>query len=975
MAAKTWIGKTGSDWDVSDSWNPIGVPQRGDQVVIASGGPRVKPDQPPLVDLQITLGGTDFAGPAFIKTFGARFESSVTITVPRMSPYAALYFEESTTFDGTLTVVGGQISFEAGAGFQGSGRTFIEKGATVTVTGALPKTQTVTFRDANGTLALNDPSKFSAHITGVQPGDRIVLGRLEVAVSASYGRGELQIEGELGRHIATLTLLEAISPLSFYATPSGNRGSTLSTSRQSRIWSGGSGDWYDSSLWESGVPMGGDRVSIPSGTIRLSEADAKTYGTIDAENITLGRAGNHEPVTLEMTNASFGPAAFISTRGHAQHAPDYIQPQVTMRARGTTRLDGALFHEAHGGKLTIASQSDDPSSRFIITGFPPAVAKGAGGTFATIFVSRQSRLEFAAGTFINNGLILVEGSTEIGQDAVFQGAGTIQIQADGSVSVLGSVSGEQKFVFNDGRGALRLGNLAKFKAAIEVASCGNKIHLPNLQARSLSYDQAKQVLVLIDGDGKQIGEIRTKVNSGGLYWITGPDIGELITADFTLSPDGKNGSTITFTPHGAVILRASLPMPAVGTTGTLIPMKTLLRQAFGTVPPGYAHYGLSGPSTQGPDESYWEQPPKGTPTNSGWCYDGLPITGPMTIPASDLDRVSFYVGNRIDAAPVFTVSVATDSAGKTTEYIQYSVWTVNPSVCAPETAYDTLDPNLPGSAARFGRPEPGDVVSSAYRYNAVYRGVVNHNNCNWISDNVTAGAGAVQPYDNASTDPANNVSGGFWRIVYRGSDVQEPIEDWTTVTRPGDVVRMSRLGAVDGHTTTVVGTLNPDASIAVYDNALHDAEGKNLIGAHEATYWTGTDPASITIYRLDPNHQYLIEGTSQSEFIQGSVFNNLICPGGGQDIITAGPGNNEIRDITAHLNGITVTDFHSRDTLNFTDLSNGDVTTAFAEDILTVSRDGVAAAKINLPRLASGAHFVSSPNGNGGTLIRLAGTP
>jgi hypothetical protein len=256
----------------------------------------------------------------------------------------------------------------------------------------------------------------------------------------------------------------------------------------------------------------------------------------------------------------------------------------------------------------------------------------------------------------------------------------------------------------------------------------------------------------------------------------------------------------------------------------------------------------------------------------------------------------------------------------------------------------------------------------------VYRGVVNHNNCNWISDNVTARAGAVQPYDNASTDPVNHVSGGFWRIVYRGSHVQEPVEDWATLTRPGDVVRMSRLGAVDGHTTTVVGTINPDASITVYDNALHDAEGKNLIGVHEATYWTGANPATITIYRLDPNHQYLIEGTSQSEVHSGSVFNNLIRPGGGQDTITAGTGDNEIRDITAHLNGITVTDFHSRDTLNFTDLSDSDVTTAFAEDVLTVSKHGVVAARINLPGLASGLCFVSSPNSNGGTLIRLAGT-
>jgi hypothetical protein len=32
-----------------------------------------------------------------------------------------------------------------------------------------------------------------------------------------------------------------------------------------------------------------------------------------------------------------------------------------------------------------------------------------------------------------------------------------------------------------------------------------------------------------------------------------------------------------------------------------------------------------------------------------------------------------------------------------------------------------------------------------------------------------AGAGAVQPKDNTSTDPADNVSGGFWRIVHHAA--------------------------------------------------------------------------------------------------------------------------------------------------------------------------------------------------------------
>jgi hypothetical protein len=181
---------------------------------------------------------------------------------------------------------------------------------------------------------------------------------------------------------------------------------------------------------------------------------------------------------------------------------------------------------------------------------------------------------------------------------------------------------------------------------------------------------------------------------------------------------------------------------------------------------------------------------------------------------------------------------------------------------------------------------------------------------------------------------------------------------------------MHRLNENGGHTTTVVGTINPDASITVYDNGDH-YQGAQTIGVHEATYWTGTNPAMITIYRLDAKHQYLIEGTSQSEFIQGTIFNNLIRPGGGQDTIAAGPRDNEIQGITAHLDGITVIGFHLADTLDFTDLSCGDARPAFADGVLTVSRGSTPVATIHLPGMPPGASFVTIPDGNGGTLVGL----
>src|SRR5262249_61234937 len=125
-AARAWatrpgIGGPTGDWFEATSWDPKGVPQAGDEAVIADGGPSVRSSDPqPLDHLHVTLGGTDFARPASISASGATFGSAFAVTVLPNSPYAALSFD-STTFDGTLTVVGGQLSVTTKTELQGSG--------------------------------------------------------------------------------------------------------------------------------------------------------------------------------------------------------------------------------------------------------------------------------------------------------------------------------------------------------------------------------------------------------------------------------------------------------------------------------------------------------------------------------------------------------------------------------------------------------------------------------------------------------------------------------------------------------------------------------------------------------------------------------------------------------------------------------------------------------------------------------------
>ena len=172
----------------------------------------------------------------------------------------------------------------------------------------------------------------------------------------------------------------------------------------------------------------------------------------------------------------------------------------------------------------------------------------------------------------------------------------------------------------------------------------------------------------------------------------------------------------------------------------------------------------------------------------------------------------------------------------------------------------------------------------------------------------------------------------------------------------------------------MLGAVGADGKITVYDNDgfITGPTGRQeVIDIHDANYWLGTDPADITIYRLDPNQQYLIEGTPLAEVIQGSVFNDLIQPGGGADTITGGPGDNEIQDTTAHLNTVTVTDLKAGDTLDFTDLNPALAQLSFTGGILTVG-DGMHFAQLRLLGLTNPV-FSSRSDGNGGTLVTLAG--
>ncbi len=178
---------------------------------------------------------------------------------------------------------------------------------------------------------------------------------------------------------------------------------------------------------------------------------------------------------------------------------------------------------------------------------------------------------------------------------------------------------------------------------------------------------------------------------------------------------------------------------------------------------------------------------------------------------------------------------------------------------------------------------------------------------------------------------------------------------------------------ISGHSTTVLGLVGSNGEITVYDNNDKPTGAtSSVIGVHDAAYWLATNPSGITIFRLDPDQQYLIQGSSLSEHIQGSVYNDLIQPNGGADVIAPGPGSDEIQGTTAELDGITVTAFDLGDSFDFSNLAPQGTAATYNGGALHVMHNFEEVAAITLPQPTAGLGFTATPDGNGGTSIALA---
>ena len=324
-------------------------------------------------------------------------------------------------------------------------------------------------------------------------------------------------------------------------------------------------------------------------------------------------------------------------------------------------------------------------------------------------------------------------------------------------------------------------------------------------------------------------------------------------------------------------LQMNLPVAAIGSEASTISLNSLLTASFGSnvqyiTGVWLAYYGA--PTLQQWNFQYWDM---ASPTVSRWRVNGTDTTAATAnsfnqtyISNQNFGTVSLVLGDVI--MPNAYMTVKTDNGGIDAVYSEYSISTV------------TASPNLPATGQA---PTAAQIVATAISFDQQYPATLNSNDCHFIDQIVAAATGAPLNHNTQSLVPSQNSEHGFWRIAHRGASVS----NWFSLTQPGDIVRFDWADPADSqHTTLILGNVQPDGTVEVYDN-INARIGGTYIGRHFADYDRYSSASTVTIYRLTTDNLYLIQTTSAGETVLGTTFNDRIEAGLGNDVIRSGIGN------------------------------------------------------------------------------------
>lgn len=696
------------------------------------------------------------------------------------------------------------------------------------------------------------------------------------------------------------------------------------------VWNGGAGDWTNASNWvaqgsgEGGLPQAGDTVIIANGNPQVGAI------TLQEITIVLGSSDSGNPAILTADATIFAAGTVIMNYGETAYA--------RLEVNGETSFAGTLSPYAKGGLVTVVIGADGQPANFTNTGIISS------GEVAAIEITGN-------GTLTNSKMITALGAGRILLDehVTVAGTGSIKIGEGGIVKVMATVPDTQSIEFKAG-GTLALVDLATFQGGIAAFASGNKIDLLGITADGFAFDAQTGVL-LIEENGQTLGSLTFPNVKGAGAFELGPLTGGTLLEGYVVS-------NLVPPEIAAPDLFPTLPIALRLVPGDTITLEDALTQAFGSDFGGYKEFYIYYESEQEWVDSRWSFWDPKNPSINEWLVDGQAIGGGNNnitkVTRDQLSSVELKAGNVIGANATILVPISYDENGNAVEYASYKPMVVNP---------DLIPPPVSGRA-----PTADDIVAMAEAYAKVYFNIPNTDDCFNIGKAIAASVGAALPDSGYQLEPSENKDGGFWRIAYRG-DVGDPVIDWTTIVKPGDIVRMAWFGG-GGHTTTVIKGIGPEGEITVYDNDSF-LPGFESIGEHAANYAPETLATGITIFRLAEDARYLIEATALTETLQGTIFDDDIRPNGGLDSITGGPGNDLVQALTAQMNGITFTDFAPGDTLGFTDLDQQGLAVSYdrAGNEIFVMRDGAALAVVKIDSQLDAPIFTVTGDGTGGSVI------
>jgi hypothetical protein len=832
MASRIYQGGT-TDWYLSTSWSPQGTPTAGDILNIASGNATISAADViafgTLDNETLQLGGpaaafsadgasfgslftiisqgagfatldlsgaVNFAGSIIADTAGgettiniapdANGTSEVTLTggITIGNGDSLVVNGGTVVDDGSITVSNGTLTFGSNTTLQGTGTILIGANGTVEIDGPVMQGITVEFAANTGTLLLGDPLSFNGAVIGFVKGDAIDLLNApsydwlynSTTSKLTVLGGNISSAPEVAKFVLKST--SPLTPSQIFVGEDGSGGSEVQLA-DIRTWAGGStGDWYVTSNWTTSgtgavnsYPLFGDKAIINSGTAIITASDVASFGTLDNANIQLTGTG----AGLQISDDILGADLHISTSGS--------------HAAGTLEFDGTTVSSA---RIQVAGSN----VRLGLTVGNAGTVSGDFVTmqFGTILAGAGALLSFNSGRVTNEGQIVVNGLATIAAGATIDGAGVIELNNNASaLTVAGSVAAGQQIAF-DAFGNLIIKAGAAFNGTIEDFQQGDTIDLAGIIANYATYDAANDLLTLRqNGAG---GSIVANFTVAGSYGA----------ADFSVQSDGKGGTDITTSGSTNVpVFYATLPVPAVATTGASVSLVSMLVAAFGTAYvaaiPGFQLWSESPADLK--DFSYWNP---SDPLVSYWAVNGTVVAPDNVQPflASDLAGAQYVSGNAIVTATEVQIPIAFDNLGNPTGYANYSIQNFESPIAQP--------------SLYTGQPTPQDVVNAASAFAAAYTNVPNTEDCWNIAAEVAAAAGAPMARYTASIYPPDNQIAGFWRIAYAAPQDGSAVSNWSTLVQAGDILRIGWANNGGQHSFTVVSPPSPSiASIRTTD--------------------------------------------------------------------------------------------------------------------------------------------------------------